>query len=656
MLDVSPLRDAPSLVSDRAWRLGLLAVAVVFLAPRLIAFHQMGESVFGSTLLADAIYYQARSLYFMTGIWQQEEAFFMSPAYPMLLGVWYKVTAPDPALGWARVLNMIISGGTLSLLVCATRGLWGRGAALGAGLLWALAEVAIFYEQTVLMEISAGFATMAALFAGAVLAGGRGDDRSPRALVALALGTGVLTGISALFRGNTLVLVPLVAAAPLVAGGAALRPVHRVLGVAAVVAGTVIPLVPIALHNARAERDFVLLTSNMGLNLFIGNNPRALGVYEEPPTTSLEPRGLYAARQFYGRDQVSSREINDYWMHEARKFLSGPLGPQVTLMRRKVLLLLFHHDFPQIYHHRAMLEEVPVLRFPFLGWGVFYPLAAAGAVAAWRRRDWSLRVMIGAMVLLPLSILPFFITERYRLAYAPPFLMMAGIGGATLVRLAVLRRPIGEWRGPAAGFAALAVLSWPAWITMDERFRHLKGQLSEPGPELRAALYILVEDYDKAEELLKSVPPEQLGPVGLFSLAGIVMEVRGGDPCQAVRLLQLAEKQQPNQWEILVAIGHAASLCGDLGEARRTYEAALELHGSLTKDDLAELMWIALLQGDVPGARRALDRVVIQEPENAQLLALKREFEADPGRFVERARSEEGNRRGPRRPRRSGGG
>ncbi len=605
----------------------------------------MGESVFGSTLLADALYYQARSLYFMTGIWQQEEAFFMSPAYPMLLGVWYKMTAPDPALGWARILNMALSGGTLALLVCATREFWGRGAALCAGLLWALAEVVIFYEQTVLMEISAGFATMAALFAAARLAGPRDGERSPGGLVAMGLAAGVLTGISALFRGNTLALAPLVAAMPLVAAGSTLLPRHRILSACAVVLGTILPLLPIAAHNARAEKDFVFLTSNMGMNLFIGNNPRAVGVYEEPPTTSLEPRGLYAAREYYRRDDVSSREINDYWMHESAKFLSGPIGPQITLMRRKLLILFFHHDFPQIYHHRAMLDEVPVLRLPFLGWGTFYPLAAAGAVFAWRRRDWSLRVFIGAMILLPLSILPFFITERYRLAFAPPFIVMAGIGASSFARMVLMKRPWTEWRSPLAAFALLAFASWPAWITMDPRFTHLKGQLAEPGPELRAALYILVEDYDRAEELLTSVPPEQLGAVGLFSLAGIIAKVHGGDACRAMRLLQMAERQQPGQWEILVELGQTAAQCGDIKEARRAFEAALELHGSLTQQDLFELMRISLVQGDAEGARRALARLIVQEPQNADLLRLREEFEKDPAAFIRKAGEDDARRR-----------
>ena len=296
-----------------------------------------------------------------------------------------------------------------------------------------------------------------------------------------------------------------------------------------------------------------------------------------------------------------------------------------------------------------------MLRLPFLGWGTFYPLAAAGGVFAWRRRDWSLRVFIGAMVLLPLSILPFFITERYRLAFAPPFMVMAGIGASTLARMVLLKRPWREWRAPLAAFGLLASASWPAWITMDARFAHLKGQLAEPGPELRAALYILVEDYDRAEKLLTSVPPEQLGAVGLFSLAGIIMEVHGGDACRAMRLLQMAESQQPEQWEILVELGQTAAMCGDIAEARRAFESALELHGSLTQPDLLELMRISLVQGDLEGARRALARLVVQEPQNSDLLRLRSEFEGDPALFTRRAQEDDARRR-PSGLRSAGGG
>jgi 4-amino-4-deoxy-L-arabinose transferase-like glycosyltransferase len=631
----SPTPPANAVVSDRAWRLGLLGIIVVFLALRIVAFIQMGESVFGTHLLADALYYQARSLFFTAGVWQQEEAFFMSPAYPIMLGLWYKLTSADLAEGAARILNMILSGGTLAMLILAARQLWSRGAALAAGALWTLSELALFYEQTVLMEIGAGMVTLAALWAGAYAAGMRGEDVSrKRLLVGFAL-TGFLTGLSALFRGNTLALFPLFICILPIVRGTTLRVVDRVGAGALTFASMLIPILPITYHNYRAEHDFIFLTSNMGMNLYIGNNPTAVGVYESPPTTSLEPRGLYAARAELGREEISSKEINNYWSAKAVRWMRDHPREQITLMRRKILLLFYKEDFPQIYHLRVLVDEMPVLKLPLIGFGLLYPLAMVGAVFAWRRRSPALLTFLGALILLPLSILPFFITERYRLAYQPVFILVAAWGAAGMVRAAAEAR----WhmlRTPLLAAAAISLLVWPPWITLDPRFAHLKYTLAHGTPELKAALFMLAEDDASAREILENEDPRNLGPVGLFTLAGLVMnDGENADPCQAMALLELAAARQPDQWEILAGLGGASYLCGNLAQAKSCYHQVLAIHGTMTREDLVNLFMVHVRLREPKEATEVLDMLLIQYPGDDYIRSLRHELTTNPTKFLD---------------------
>jgi len=631
----SPTPPANAAVSDRAWRLGLLGIVVVFLALRVVAFVQMGESIFGTQLLADALYYQARSLFFTAGVWQQEEAFFMSPAYPIMLGVWYKLTSPDLADGAGRILNMILSAGTLVMLIAAARQLWSRGAALAAGALWTLSELALFYEQTVLMEIGAGMVTLAALWAGAYAAGMRNEDvPRRRLLIGFAL-TGFLTGLSALFRGNTLALFPLFICILPIVRSTTLCISDRIAAGALAFVCMLIPILPITWHNYRAEGDFIFLTSNMGMNLYIGNNPTAVGVYESPPTTSLEPRGLYAARAELGREEISSKEINSFWSSKAVRWLREHPREQITLMRRKLLLLFYKEDFPQIYHLRVLVDEMPVLKLPLIGFGLIYPLAMVGAVFAWRRRSAALLTFLGALVLLPLSILPFFITERYRLAYQPVFILVAAWGAAGVVRAAVEAR----WhmlRTPLIAAGAMALLVWPPWITLDPRFAHLKYTLAHGTPELKAALFMLAEDHARAREILEGEDPRNLGPVGLFTLAGLLMnDGERADPCQAMALLELAAERQPGQWEILAGLGGASYLCGNLEQARSCYYQVLQLHGTMTREDLVNLFMVHVRLREPKDAAEVLDMLLIQYPGDDYIRSLKHELTTNPTKFLD---------------------
>jgi hypothetical protein len=112
----------------------------------------------------------------------------------------------------------------------------------------------------------------------------------------------------------------------------------RGAALAAVLAGLAAVLFPVALRNQVVGGEFHLTTSQLGPNLYLGNNPAADGFYAplragrgSPQFERIDAREL--AEQARGR-ALSPSEVSDYWRDEALRHHRAA-GPWLALMARK---------------------------------------------------------------------------------------------------------------------------------------------------------------------------------------------------------------------------------------------------------------------------------------------------------------------------------
>jgi len=601
------------------WR-DLIFPLVLFIIIRAIAFKQFGDSVYGRVLLHDALEYYNLASRFAEGNWQQGTAFFLGPGWPGLLGLWFKITGASIAAG--RALNVLLSAVTLVLVARVGHALAGRRVAMLAASIWACYSPAIFHEQTILMEIAAGAFSLATL-ATALRVHGRADISigSKRHILGCAA-TGVMLGISALFRANSLAMAPVLLLALLVDGGR-----RGTLGGA--IGGGVIAIIaclatfaPTAMHNWRAEKEIVPITSNFGLNFYIGFSPRATGAYYIPPSADAEPRGLPAARLALNRDQLSSVEISRYWTGEAKKFIAENPGKAAKLIARRALMLLNAREIPQIYFPERMgSEEVPVIRFTgLIGYWIVLPFALIGTVVAWQSRQRGSRVLIACVLMLMLSLLPFFITGRYRLPIAPFLVVLAAVGVKAMIAALRERKHSLAARFALVGIVGVAVV-WPAWpwgvVGAESTIRF---------DEIRSALYLQDGNTAKAEELLRAIPEDQAGPTALNRLAKIAEEQRK-DYCAAADLYERAIQQRPFVPQYWFNAGQARLRCSQTlppGEdraaamlkAQNAFERALQLNPDLPESAWINLAGLKQVSGDIEGARATLHALLARRPES----------------------------------------
>ncbi|MCK4679863.1 tetratricopeptide repeat protein, partial [bacterium] len=343
--------------------------------------------------------------------------------------------------------------GTLSVLLVFLLGRLTVGARAGliAALLAALYVPFVFFEGEIL-EITL---VITFLLGSLIFLQLADRDRSAWQVVA----AGALLGLAGLGKPNLLLFAPVGALwlalhgrtrRERLARSGGVRMLPAVLFFAA--AGVVI--LPATIHNYRAEGDFIPVSSNGGINFFIGNHTNSPGVFQVPPEMRFDLRlaSKSAAERETGR-ALSAGEVSDFWLGRTLQQIRGNPGRWLTLMGRKFALFWNHYEIPNHYHLYYVRQFAPVLQIPIGTFGIVAPLGLFGLGLALKRRK-----RVGLLVLFGLtfmaSVLPFFVTGRYRLAIVLVLLVGAGFAVESLWRAARCK----DWRALAVAAIAIAVL------------------------------------------------------------------------------------------------------------------------------------------------------------------------------------------------------
>jgi tetratricopeptide (TPR) repeat protein len=283
----------------------------------------------------------------------------------------------------------------------------------------------------------------------------------------------------------------------------------------------------------------ILISANGGINFFIGNNPAADGTFHLPPDSGLLNRteGLFSsakevAERTLGKP-LSPAAVDRYWWWKGVDFWLTQPGRALGLTLGKLMLSLNNAEIPSHYDYEFFRGEVGVLRvLPTFGW--LLPLGGIGMALAWRRRREPL-VFLGLAFLV--SIIPFFITGRYRLPLAVFLWPAAGLAVAELWALRRHRLAVGTLAAAAAGYAVLAF--FPLYSSGTTRAHMLN---------VEATTLVQKGQLDEAERILhQALTLSPNHPEVLNNLA-YVKELRG-DIQGALALYEEAVKSDPRQAE-----------------------------------------------------------------------------------------------------------
>ena len=270
----------------------------------------------------------------------------------------------------------------------------------------------------------------------------------------------LLIGFTATAVATILAVIPLILAAILLTANGSPRLLVTRIGL--LIVGVAIGTSPCWVHNYFIAKDPVALSAHSGINFWIGNNPEASGYPRFPPglragQAEMLQDSIDQAAAAAGRS-LKHAEVSHYWSSKAKSYIAHQFGDWLKLIARKLrnFWSAFQYDDLSII---TILREQGVI-FPGLYFGVIAAFAIPGLFFASLQSPRS-RWILAALLLVMLTLLSVFITERYRLVAVPGLLIFAAFGLSILWRKNVTRELMHAGVYLALLLSATIFVAWP---------------------------------------------------------------------------------------------------------------------------------------------------------------------------------------------------
>src|SRR5262245_28979698 len=424
----------------KRWPLVILLVAF---ALKLVFVLQSRDALYVKVPIMDAGDYDEMAQQVASGHFLRHQAFFMGPLYPYFLGLIYSLFGRDFTL--VRIIQAAGGATTVMLAFLIGRHIFRPSAALIGVILLMLCASVTFYETEMLMEWLGTLLNCLALW---LLVTARDDARWQRYALA-----GAALGLSALARASILIFAVFVLVW-LWRGGAQRR--TRALAFSGAL---VLMLMPAMIHNAIASHVFIPVTSNAGVNFYIGNNRVANGRFAPIPEVDIYDdftSQLYLERKL-GRE-LNPSEVSSYWVKRTLDDMRAQPARSAGLLLKKYAMFFNGYEVPQIESFDIVERDYSSLRALFVRLWPVVALGVLGLVLSWR--EGRARGLIAGYVLVyAASIAIFFVTGRYRVQAVPVLCLFAGYA-----LVAMPGRVVSMRSGAAAlvAFVSLLVVTSPA--------------------------------------------------------------------------------------------------------------------------------------------------------------------------------------------------
>jgi len=532
--------------------------------------------------IVDAADYHVAAVRLAAGARLIDDAFWQPPMFPLLLGCLYSVVGESILI--AKLVMAVIGAGSGLLLWWIGSRLFSPRVGLIAGLALSVYGPFLFFNSQLLPTGLAVFLNLVAL---ALWLRCLEKPKWDRWLL-----LGFLIGAAIITVPNSGVLWIVVICVLLLSKGGRRQPTTALAAACLLTLGATVPVGLVTARNYMVAGELVVLSTNGGINFFIGNNPQS------DRTVAIRPGAEWKrlARQSFGSEIPTRAEQSTHFLRRGLDYSTDDPLDFLAGLGRKAIRVVNAREIPRNvdpYLHRdfswmlsALMCRAPMFAFPF---GLLAPLALLGAVVSLRPSSGESpqrRGRLGLLAFVTLygaSVVFFFVSSRYRLPVAVAMIPFAAAGVDWIWFRAVRRRQehtasASEERNGRLVSGLLIVLVAAATLLVNQPIR-----VPTDGVNFRTELltavgqaYAQQGNLNRAEDHLRRAnEADPSDPAAACRLA--VVLGRQGDLEEAEQILSSGPHMRSATAELHETLGALLQHLERVAEAEESYRTALSI-------------------------------------------------------------------------------
>lgn len=540
-------------------------VAVVFAAAllvRLIYFLQVRHCPLFQVPTIDAGVYYDLAKEFAHGHWLKPlgEPYWQPPFYPFILALWIK--AAGTSVYAMKIAQLTLGSVNCALVTVLGAQLFNKRIGLIAGLIMAMYGPIIYFDGELLTPTLQIFFNSCALL---ILL--RAVDKKS---IMLFCAAGLALGLSTVTRPDGAVFV-LASVIWLIINLRKNMPVKQIMAIClAMVSCAALPVIPITIRNAVVGKDTVLISTNGGLNFYIGNNP------DEEKTREIRPGPDWDALQAMPMQEnphAKPSAQSAYFYNKALKYaVDNPIAYIKLLFKKSVMFftsiegrrnhdLYFYRGYSPLYS--ALMFRWGSFAFPF---GLLFPLAVFGLLR--RKPEHNISLLCFFLAAQFISVIAFFVCARYRITAIPVLIIFASYGAVEAWNMLKNRQGRNAVCAILLAVCALVVSNVNIY-GVDRNLEHIDADTQFYMGSILGARGDFIGAYTG---YMKSIAGNPHYEVSRFDFSELLMKL--GDNAEAKRQLKECLRIDPGSPAANARLGEIFELEGNLTQAERHFEAA----------------------------------------------------------------------------------
>ncbi len=401
------------------WGLPLGAAALSLLVRFIYLYLSKDLAAFLSPGM-DAELYRTWAERILAGL-PQVEPYFRGPLYPYLVAFLGGIFSGDTF--WAiRVFQIVVSAIATGVLASIAFRWYNFAAGWATAIAWSLYGMSIYFDaEGLITSLFTSYLIFLLFFI---------DLYRRKARIRWTVLAAITLGAMTIMRANALVLWPVLFWALAARPGAKRKKRTHPAWAAPVLAGFILIAIsiPVASFNHSRGGNWTISTQG-GINLFLGNNPQADGAYAVDPQYGPDwtrAQIEYRAAKASGKTVLSDSRVNNYYLKRSLYYWYKHPIQATGKTFRKFIIFLNARELGNNRPIQPFLWQVsPVFYFLAL---IGFPLVAIFGISfipeSWRVVPDS-RPAIVLLAVYVLSMLAFFVNARYRFPITPILVMLA---------------------------------------------------------------------------------------------------------------------------------------------------------------------------------------------------------------------------------------